>query len=233
MSTGSPKLARREQAIEATRRRLRRLEIETHRIKAELARLEADYEDDVADWLSRKLRRRNASRRPAVRINPTMPPSTLAPNSSYRRDGSRDSIDPTVMPESVTPARKRSRIKVLPIDARRHHCRSASIAADLPREVCWSSETLGQAEPGRLSQSRVAAAVELRSSLRCTFALPHVHDRHDRPAGSPAVRQPGGSRRDVTELSNVKIQPTKFEDAELQNVVSESPGLQHRGQLAA
>ena len=58
MSIGSPKFARREQAIEATRRRLRRLEIETHRIKAELARLEADYEDDVADRLSRKLRRR-------------------------------------------------------------------------------------------------------------------------------------------------------------------------------
>lgn len=60
MSIGSPKLARREQAIEATRRRLRRLEIETHRIKAELARLEAEYEDDVADFLTRKLRRRSA-----------------------------------------------------------------------------------------------------------------------------------------------------------------------------
>ncbi|MCC7475368.1 MAG: VWA domain-containing protein [Pirellulales bacterium] len=59
MSLGSPKLARREQAIEAARRRLERLEIETHRIKADLARLEADYEDDVADALTRKLRRRS------------------------------------------------------------------------------------------------------------------------------------------------------------------------------
>jgi hypothetical protein len=58
MSSGSPKLARRERAIEAAHRRLRRLEIEAHRIKAELARLEANYEDDVADWLSRRVRRR-------------------------------------------------------------------------------------------------------------------------------------------------------------------------------
>jgi len=62
MAIVSPRLARREQAIEATRRRLRRLEIETHRIKAELARLEAEYEEDVADFLCRKLRRRGGSR---------------------------------------------------------------------------------------------------------------------------------------------------------------------------
>jgi hypothetical protein len=58
MSLPSPKLERRERAIEAARRQIRRLEIETHRIKASLARLEADYEDDVADTLTRRLRRR-------------------------------------------------------------------------------------------------------------------------------------------------------------------------------
>jgi hypothetical protein len=40
------------------RRRLRWLEIETHRIKAELARLEAEFEDDLADRLTRRLRRK-------------------------------------------------------------------------------------------------------------------------------------------------------------------------------
>jgi hypothetical protein len=59
LSGVSPKLARRERALEATRRRLKRLEIETHRIKAELARLEADYEDDLADELAQSLRRHN------------------------------------------------------------------------------------------------------------------------------------------------------------------------------
>jgi hypothetical protein len=56
MSTDSSSTLRRERALKAARRRLRLLEIETHRIKAELARLEAEFEDDVADRLSRKRR---------------------------------------------------------------------------------------------------------------------------------------------------------------------------------
>jgi hypothetical protein len=47
----------RERALQRARRRLRWLEIETHRIKAELARLEAAFEDDLADRLTVKLRR--------------------------------------------------------------------------------------------------------------------------------------------------------------------------------
>jgi hypothetical protein len=50
----SPAL-RRERALADARRRLRRLEIETHRIKAELARLEAENEDDIADELADQL----------------------------------------------------------------------------------------------------------------------------------------------------------------------------------
>ena len=46
----------RERALAATRRRLKRLEIETHRIKAELARLESANETDIADELSHELR---------------------------------------------------------------------------------------------------------------------------------------------------------------------------------
>jgi hypothetical protein len=42
---------RREVAIQTARRRIQRLEIETHRIKADLARLEAANEDDIADEL--------------------------------------------------------------------------------------------------------------------------------------------------------------------------------------
>jgi hypothetical protein len=47
---------RRETAIQTAKRRIQRLEIETHRIKAELARLEADNEDDIADELTREFR---------------------------------------------------------------------------------------------------------------------------------------------------------------------------------
>lgn len=47
---------RRERALRATRQRLKRLEIETHRIKAELARLESENETDLANELTQELR---------------------------------------------------------------------------------------------------------------------------------------------------------------------------------
>jgi hypothetical protein len=52
MPTDSPHASRRARALAKVRRRIRWLEIETHRTKAELARLEAEFEDGVADRLS-------------------------------------------------------------------------------------------------------------------------------------------------------------------------------------
>jgi hypothetical protein len=57
MSTDTQSDLRRERALRTARRRLRLLEIETHRIKAELARLEAEFEDDLADRLSHRFRK--------------------------------------------------------------------------------------------------------------------------------------------------------------------------------
>jgi hypothetical protein len=55
----------RVRALHKTRRRLRWLEVALHRIKAEIARLEAVFEDDIADRLSgkRRLRMRHAKLR--------------------------------------------------------------------------------------------------------------------------------------------------------------------------
>lgn len=55
-TTRSSRSWRRERALRETRQRLRRLEIETHRIKAELARLESENETDIADELADELR---------------------------------------------------------------------------------------------------------------------------------------------------------------------------------
>jgi hypothetical protein len=51
MSTGSDKPSDREVAIRNARLRLIQLEIESHRVKAELARLEASRQDEAADRL--------------------------------------------------------------------------------------------------------------------------------------------------------------------------------------
>jgi von Willebrand factor type A domain len=56
MSIVTSSSRRKEAALRMARRRLRRLEIETHRIKAELARLEAANEDDIADELVHEFR---------------------------------------------------------------------------------------------------------------------------------------------------------------------------------
>jgi len=83
---------RRERAIAATRERLRRVEIETHRIKAELARLESENETDLADELADELRLEGVSTADsapgACLLRPTQPPT--------RRDdlGPRQPVEP-------------------------------------------------------------------------------------------------------------------------------------------
>lgn len=55
-SSGTSRWLRRDRLLHDTRQRLKRLEIETHRIKAELARLESENETDIADELTHELR---------------------------------------------------------------------------------------------------------------------------------------------------------------------------------
>ena len=52
---------RRERVLRATRQRLKRLEIEAHRIKAELAQLESENESDIADELTQELQLEGAA----------------------------------------------------------------------------------------------------------------------------------------------------------------------------
>jgi len=76
-------MLRREQALADARRRLALLEIETHRIKAELARLEADNESEWAEELAADLRAAPAPSAPA-HTNSGFPatPATTASQST-------------------------------------------------------------------------------------------------------------------------------------------------------
>jgi hypothetical protein len=222
MSTGSPKLARREQAIEATRRRLRRLEIETHRIKADLARLEADYEDDVADWLSRKVRRRV----PAG--------SSIAGVVSPKRIGAVRSDAPAL--DRHTPSTAAADVLVDGVQRevarpRPTNARSAATVDDTPITI---SLTEIRAAPGAVGSGRRNKA-QLRkaaSPLLCSFALHAVilslcvtftiativRDE------IPLLSTPGHlDEVSVDQFDNVEIPITRFEDQELQNVTYEKP----------
>jgi hypothetical protein len=219
MSSGSPKLARREQAIEATRRRLRRLEIETHRIKAELARLEAEYEDDVADRLSRKLRRRTPLS--TDEQHDESQPSVLAQSTAVDNE-------PRVLPFDRTPAPS---ISV----ARNKFDRPAAATGAAPSlplpqvvpDVAHVSTANRAAHSGAVRSYRKAAsplalslavhAVAMSFCLTITVAT--LVQQEVSLFASPT---------DITDdsahqLSDFKIEPTKFDDAELENVVAENP----------
>jgi hypothetical protein len=68
----------RERAIAATRRRLKRLEIEAHRIKAELARLESENENVIADELTQELHQEGFA---VARVSALEPGTVAAPSS--------------------------------------------------------------------------------------------------------------------------------------------------------
>jgi hypothetical protein len=226
MSVGSPKLARREEAMKATRRRLRRLEIETHRIKAELARLEAEYEDDVADWLSRKLRRR---------VVPTV--DTLS----------------VVSPSAGAPAVIRLDPKSVAEIARFPTAELAAIAAQPVKPVVDRAPlTSGKAPPRRLAdagpkvvpqaanrsllhvdrqRNASASARKAASPLLCSFAVHAVvlsicfTITIATIAQQPIDLVASPAELDeiiAEEISEVQIEPTRFDDAELQNVVADN-----------
>lgn len=236
MSTGSPSLERREQAIEAARRRLRRLEIEQHRIKAALARLEADYEDDVADWLSRKVRRR---------LSPVTHSSVAGVSDAGRikADGKREvdraSRDLSFVSESASKAARRAEAgPTIAFDlnpnrtgaefSRRED--SKPEATDSAAAPCVKPDETTDAPSrgrGRKSVRYRAAASPLICSLAihvlalalCLTVTVATIVRQQIPIfSSPADLDEAA----VEEFANVEIPPTKFEDAELRNVVYES-----------
>ncbi|MEX2306727.1 MAG: hypothetical protein WD738_04005 [Pirellulales bacterium] len=216
MSLGSPKLARREQAIEATRRRLRRLEIEAHRIKAELARLEAEYEDDVADWLSRKLRRRAS-------------PPTRERFDQPHSPGPRPSADgaPAVLSFDLAPV---AGVSVPGHNASAHGTKASPSKVASPRntpalpQVVAHSPLSGPRQPtiavhrknaSPLLLSFAVHALALSLCFTFTFATLVQH-------GIPLFASPTDLDEVASEqFSEVEIEPTKFDDSELQNVVSE------------
>jgi hypothetical protein len=233
MSSASPKLERRERAIEAARRRLRRLEIETHRIKASLARLEADYEDDVADTLTRKLRRRVRAHRELgddaeirVRSDVFDDTSEFATSSLATEVGHQSST--AVLPFAPPPAerskpvvRPKSRARVLEHAAHERTEPMPPFAVEMPL-----NGTGVAAPPGRKKAAgyRKAAAPMMASvgvhavALVFCVSVSFVTLVQHR---IPLFASPTESDDDIpAPLANVKIDPSKFDDAELLNTLS-------------
>lgn len=105
ISSCSNRLRVRERAIRATRLRLQHVEIETHRIKADLARLESENETDIADELTSELRFDftspgqliGPSPVAALRDSPT-PREQSKPESGPPRSAAKNQFVPAAMP---------------------------------------------------------------------------------------------------------------------------------------
>ncbi len=221
MSSGSPKLARREQAIEATRRRLRRLEIETHRIKAELARLEAEYEDDVADWLSRKVRRRA----PVVAgVSDPGRQSVSAETAEAVWNSALAECAEFVGAQSVA-------VGVAAPGPSSHSSKTSPIRREPPPLHIVSDAVGISPKRGRVHRRSAAGYRKAASPLLCslvlhaivlslclTFTIATIVQQEIPLLAAPADLD----EITVEEFSDVEIPPTKFDDPELQNVVYES-----------
>lgn len=88
----------RERAIRATRLRLKRVEIETHRIKAELARLESANESDIADELTQELRFESGGLGESMLLTHPLAAPKTSPLHSSRSSAVSESIGASIVP---------------------------------------------------------------------------------------------------------------------------------------
>jgi hypothetical protein len=215
MSDGSPNLERRQKALQAVRRHVRRLEIETHRVKAHLARLEADYEEDVADWMSRKLRRRSSPKE--QRIDPPHNFSATNGNESAAPVDQFTSVDVAVVKgvDAAPPATNVRRITEAHPTARPKKPPASDKPGPLPQvAIGVASDKVIVRPTRRRSKQRAtvppliaSAALHAAGLLFCiSFGFVTVIQQSVPLFASPSV----ADETALEEFADVKIEPTKL-----------------------
>jgi hypothetical protein len=229
MSTDSPNFERRQNAIKAVRRHVRRMEIEAHRVKAHLARLEAENEDDYADELSRMLSRKppiknrvDASHLDGVpgpasdRVQPTglpfsaNPPARSTPNAVDVRKSTATGFIRRV--DDKTPPLAQDKPAPAPLIETIHNANGDDSDATKKRQ---RSAAYRQTAPPIMFSLAVHAVLIV---LCMTFGFATLVQQSARLFASPAEFLDESPE----EFSEVKIESSKLDDAELQNVLSES-----------
>jgi hypothetical protein len=231
MSLGSSSPRRREEAIEAARRRLRRLEIETHRIKADLARLEAEVEDDIADRLSRRFRRRltraawepvaEKNGEPAAANEDSKGPAVISFEPGAAGSDSGASTEHQHVADGASRRRKH-------VAAPNNVTTNGAATAAPEPPVYVDALTTGA---GSVVRSRKRARRAATSPIALSFAVhaavvlffgtltfATLTNRNIFLMASPAA----ADETAPPEISEVEITAHKFDDAELQNTVVES-----------
>jgi hypothetical protein len=225
MSDGPSNLERRQKALQAVRRHVRRLEIETHRVKAHLARLEADYEEDIADWMSRKLRRRASAREQRVDSAHDGVPASgengdgavaeaellhgpIAFGLNADAENRAPRRNPAAQPKS------RAKLARTPVGSSPF----PRIETDVPEQNVGARHLRHRTTRRNTARPVMASlAVHAVGLLFCiSFGFATVMQQ-----AVPLFASPNSTDESaVEELSEVEIELTKFEDDELQNVVA-------------
>jgi hypothetical protein len=236
MSNEAPKFRGHEEAKRAARHRLRDLEreIAAHRTRAHLARLEAEYEDSVAEVLSRALRRRPNShsneRAGAPHVDSLPLPIANPPESA---EAALD-IDSTAPADSVS-RRLAVRSKNIATE-RAEENEAATVLSIMPSrsKTLRRSRTPAPAGPGlRPRSAKNSQNAAFRSTARPIVVSLAVHAvglfifltlgfaTLVQPNVPLFAGPPEPSDESPERLDEVEIESAKFDDAELQNVVSE------------
>jgi hypothetical protein len=215
MATGSADFERRDEALEVVRQGLRKIEIETRRVKANLARLEADLNDAAADELSRTA----CAAGPGLvsselRFDPPQPAPFIAPhgNSTVSR---ASPIAPPVAVGVTQETDAKPRVAHHPIAPLRA---ASSVRGPAPRA---RSELRNEAQAYR----RTASPIVLSAAVHVVGLLLSLMFGFTTLLQQPAMlfASPSDLSEDVpAEFAEVRIEPTKFDDLELQNVVSDT-----------
>jgi hypothetical protein len=228
MSNDSPNFERRQHELKAVRRHVRRLVIETHRVKAHLARLEAELEDNIADSLMPTLRRKSPG---ASRVDP--PHLDGVPNPPSER------VKPALLSLASNPTVETApRTKIAPEtitagayaqnDNKSTLAHDKSVAAP-PIDInpISSDSDSGVASKRQRSAGYRKTAPSILFSLAVhavalvlcmTFGFVTLVQQSARLFASPAEF----FEESPEEFSEVRFESSKLNDSELQNVLSES-----------
>jgi hypothetical protein len=230
MATGTTNFDRRDDALEVVRQGLRQIEIETRRVKAHLARLEAEFNDAAADELSRTATC-NESPSGEQRFGSPEAPPLVATNGAVAAVAELPLAQPArfdIAPKSRADRSTRARVSRVRGDLIAAP-RADSVASSLPQLAVDSrgsatkerSGLRGMVKAYRRTTPPIAFsfAVHVVGLLLClSFGFATLVQQAAPLFASPADLP----EEEAIELAEVQIEPTKFEDAQLQNVLSET-----------
>lgn len=209
----------RDEAIRQAKLRLTHLEIETHRIKADLARLEAWQEDDKADRLSDSLGEPAITialdNSPAIfRLDPTRPAPAIGTDQSVRGRGQLSVVAPQPVAIEPQPVRKKVQTAInKKVDA---PTVSAAAPSRSPRRQAVAAR---QRSSWRLSPAWLWSALVHAAAILVATVLTFVTLKENAVFLTASAMQ--ADETAIPELAEFELEPVKLNETKLEELPEE------------